>query len=138
MSYQIMGIGTDIVQIERIEQTIHRFRDHFIHRIFTKEEIEEAEKISHPYLKVAFYAKRYAAKEALSKALGTGLGQYISFKDICIQRLPSGAPDIKLTGSGAQYIQTKFNKRPYRFHISLSDDQMALAFIIFEVDMAEK
>lgn len=138
MSYQIMGIGTDIIQIERIDQSIRRFKDKFIHRVFTKEEIEEAEKISHPYLKSAFYAKRYAAKEALSKALGTGIGEYISFKEICIQRLSSGAPNITLIGQSADYLKNRLNNRPYRFHISLSDDKMALAFIVFEVDMSEK
>jgi len=94
----IIGIGTDLIDIRRIEQTLARFGDRFIERCFT--EIERA-KSERRHQRAASYAKRYAAKEACAKALGTGLARGVFWRDIGVVNLPGGKPTIALTGAAA-------------------------------------
>jgi holo-[acyl-carrier protein] synthase len=92
----IVGIGSDLVDINRIAQTIERFGDRFIDRCFTEAERAKAER--RPLLKAATYAKRFAAKEACAKALGTGFRAGVFWRDMGVVNLPSGRPTLVLTG----------------------------------------
>jgi holo-[acyl-carrier protein] synthase len=91
----ILGIGTDLVDIRRIEQTIARHGDRFINRIYTEAERARAE---HRANRIDTYAKRFAAKEACAKALGTGFRRGVFFRDMGVVNLPSGKPTLRLTG----------------------------------------
>jgi len=91
----ILGIGTDLVDIRRIEQTIARHGERFIDRIFTEVERARAERKAN---RIETYAKRFAAKEACAKALGTGFRQGVFFRDMGVVNLPSGKPTMHLTG----------------------------------------
>lgn len=91
----IIGIGSDLIDIRRVERTLERFGERFTQRCFT--EIERA-KADRRRLRAATYAKRYAAKEAASKALGTGFRQGVFWRDIGVVNLPSGQPTLALTG----------------------------------------
>jgi holo-[acyl-carrier protein] synthase len=98
----ILGIGNDIIDIRRIENSLERFGDRFVQRIFT--EIEQA-KSNRRANRAASYAKRFAAKEACSKALGTGMHQGVYWRDMGVVNLPSGKPTIKLTGGALARLQ---------------------------------
>ena len=100
----IFGIGTDIVNIKRMEKSLRRNGDAFKKRIFSKNEIIYCERKKNPS---TFYAKRFAAKEALSKALGTGIRKGINFKNIEISNNKFGKPSIKLSGSTAKFLKKK-------------------------------
>jgi holo-[acyl-carrier protein] synthase len=115
---KIFGIGTDIVNIKRIQKTLKNNRN-FKKRIFSNNEINYCEKKNNPS---SFYAKRFAAKEALSKALGTGIRKGINFKDIQIVNNKYGKPTIKLKGSTASFLKKKLKKKKYSIYLSLSDD----------------
>ena len=101
---KIFGIGTDIVNINRMKKSIKKNTRSFKNKIFSKNEIIYCEKKKDPY---SFYAKRFAAKEALSKALGTGIRKGINFKDIEIINNNYGKPTIKLRGSTANFLKKK-------------------------------
>jgi len=116
---KIFGIGTDIVNIERMKKSLKKGYL-FKNKIFSKREINYCESKNKP---VAYYAKRYAAKEALSKALGTGIRKNVSFKNIEISNDNFGKPIISLKGSTAAYLKKKLNKKKYLIHLSLSDDE---------------
>ena len=94
----IIGIGSDIIDIRRIERTLERYGDRFTERVFTA--LERA-KSDRRRLRAASYAKRYAAKEACSKALGTGFRRGVYWRDMGVVNLPSGQPTMKLTGGAA-------------------------------------
>ena len=94
----IIGIGNDLIDITRIEQTLDRFGDRFVDRIFTDVERTKSERRR---LRAASYAKRFAAKEACSKALGTGFRKGVFWKDMGVVNLPGGKPTMKLTGGAA-------------------------------------
>ncbi len=115
------GIGTDIVSIARIAEALSRHEDRFLYRILTPSELLEFEKRKD---KIAYLAKRYAAKEAIAKALGCGLGENLSFQDIVIRNLESGAPTAKI------------NRAPFsslNVHLSLSDEkEYAVAFVVID------
>ena len=115
----IFGIGTDIVNIKRMEKLLKKNSDTFKKRIFSKNEITYCEKKKNP---PTFYAKRFAAKEALSKALGTGIRKGINFKNIEISNNNFGKPSIKLTGSTATYLKKQIKDKKYSIYLSLSDD----------------
>ena len=117
---KIFGIGTDIVNIKRMEKSLRRNGSKFKNKIFSKEEIAYCEKNKNPF---AFYAKRFAAKEALSKALGTGIRKGISFKNIEIFNDAYGKPNIKLKGPVDSYLKKKIKKNKYNIYLSLSDDK---------------
>ena len=116
---KIFGIGTDIVNIKRMEKFLQKKGNSFKKKIFSKNEIIYCEKKKNPS---SFYAKRFAAKEALSKALGTGIRKGISFKDIEILNDQYGKPSIKLKGSTANFLKRKIRAKKYSIYLSLSDD----------------
>lgn len=116
---KIFGIGTDIVNIKRMEKSIKKNGKYFKNRVFSKNEILYCEKKKNPF---SFYAKRFAAKEALSKALGTGIRKGIDFKNIEISNNKLGKPSIKLKGSTANFLKKKIKTKNYSIYLSLSDD----------------
>lgn len=116
---KIFGLGTDIVNIKRLERILKKKRNTFKSRVFSKNEILYCDKKKNPF---PFYAKRYAAKEALSKALGTGIRKGINFKDIEISNNNFGKPSIKLKGSTANFLRKKIKAKKYSIYLSLSDD----------------
>ena len=127
----ILGIGTDLCNIERIEGTLERFGDRFRERVFTDIERATAE---HRKDTAGTYAKRWAAKEACSKALGTGLRMGISWKDMAVQNLGTGQPTMHLTGWAAERLAslTPPNHRAV-IHVSMTDDHpWAQAFVVIE------
>ena len=116
---KIFGIGTDIVNIKRIEKILRRQGVKFKSKIFSKNEIDYCEKKKNPS---AFYAKRFAAKEALTKALGVGIRKRTSFRNIEIFNDARGKPFIRLSGSTDTYLKKKIKKKKYKIFLSLSDD----------------
>ena len=116
---KIFGIGTDIVNIKRMEKSLKSKGASFKKKIFSKNEIIYCEKKKNPS---PFYAKRFAAKEALSKALGTGIRQGVNFKDIEILNDIFGKPSILLKGSTENFLKKKIKKKKYFIYLSLSDD----------------
>ncbi|MEH6477012.1 MAG: holo-ACP synthase [Sneathiella sp.] len=99
----IIGLGNDIIDIRRIEKTVARFGDRFIQRIYTDIEIKKSDRRLN---RIESYAKRYAAKEACSKALGTGFRKGVFWKDMGVVNLPSGRPTMKLTGGALKQLQS--------------------------------
>jgi holo-[acyl-carrier protein] synthase len=131
----ILGIGSDIIDIRRIEQTLERFGERFTNRIYTEKERARAER--RPHERAASYAKRFAAKEATSKALGTGLKQGVFWRDMGVANLPSGQPTMILTGGAAQRLQkmTPPGHTPY-IHVTLTDDYpLAVSFVIISAEL---
>ena len=125
----IIDIGTDIVDIRRIERTIARFGERFLDRIFTAKERARAERKAN---RVETYAKRFAAKEACAKALGTGFRQGVFFRDIGVVNLPSGKPTLALTGGASARLAalTPPDCAP-RIELALTDEwPLAQAFVI--------
>jgi holo-[acyl-carrier protein] synthase len=98
----IIGIGNDLISITRIKNTLDRYGNKFIHRIFTELEQKTSDK---RLMRAASYAKRYAAKEACSKALGTGFRGGVFWRDMGVINLPSGKPTMKLTGGALQRLE---------------------------------
>jgi holo-[acyl-carrier protein] synthase len=99
----ILGIGSDIIDMRRIERTLARFGDRFVDRVFTTEERRKAESRAHP---AATYAKRFAAKEACAKALGTGFRASVFWRDLAVVNLPSGKPTMRLSNGAARRLAT--------------------------------
>ena len=117
---KIFGIGTDIVNIKRMQKTLKINNNSFKKRIFLKNEITYCEKKKNS---ASFFAKRFAAKEALSKALGTGIRKGINFKDIEVINNKIGKPTIKLRGTTANFLKKKIKNKKYSIYLSLSDDE---------------
>lgn len=128
----ILGIGTDLCNIERIERTFERFGDRFRQRVFTEREQRRAE--SRPYAVAATYAKRWAAKEACSKALGTGLRMGIAWKDMSVRNLHTGQPVMEVTGWAAERLATMTPPgHEAIIHVTLTDDHpWAAAYVVIE------
>lgn len=123
----IIGIGTDIVETSRILGLYQRHSENFSKRILSPSELE---KYQEQTLKEKFLAKKWAAKEAISKALGTGFTQGVSFTDITIEHTKEGKPLVSLAGKTKQYAESIGIKK---WSISLSDEKhYALAFVIAE------
>ena len=99
----ILGIGNDLIDIRRIEKTLERFGERFVERIYTEEERSRAER--RPFARAATYAKRFAAKEACAKALGTGLRDGVFWRDMRVANLPSGQPTLTLSGGAAERLR---------------------------------
>ena len=116
---KIFGIGTDIVNIKRIEKILKNKNSNFKKKVFSNAEITYCEKKSNPY---AFYAKRFAAKEAFSKAIGTGINKDISFKNIHVLNNKKGKPYIILKGKTASFLKKKVKSKKCTINLSLSDD----------------
>jgi holo-[acyl-carrier protein] synthase len=127
----ILGIGTDLANIERIAATLERFGDRFRNRVFTETEQRKAERRKDV---AGTYAKRWAAKEACSKALGTGLRMGISWKDMSVSNLRSGQPVMHLTGWAAERLATMTPPGHVAIvHVSLTDDHpWAQAYVVIE------
>ena len=116
----IFGIGTDIVNIKRMEKALKRQGDKFKNKIFSKNEIAYCENKKNPS---SFYAKRFAAKEAFSKALGTGIRKGINFKNIEVLNNSYGKPKIKVKGKVSEYLIKKVKRKKYAIFLSLSDEK---------------
>ena len=128
----ILGIGTDLCNIDRIAATLNRFGDRFRNRVFT--EHEQAKANSRPRAIAATYAKRWAAKEACSKALGTGLRMGIVWKDMAVTNLRSGQPVMHLSGWAAERLAAMTPPGHHAIvHVTLTDDHpWAQAFVVIE------
>ncbi|MBN9596487.1 MAG: holo-ACP synthase [Afipia sp.] len=129
----IIGIGSDIIDITRIEKVIGRHGDRFIDRIFTEAERAKAERRSKmPKLIWATYAKRFAAKEACSKALGTGIRRGVWWRDMGVVNLPGGRPTMKLTGGALARLESLLPPgHEARIDLTITDDwPLAQAFVI--------
>lgn len=127
----IIGIGSDLIDIRRVEKSIERFGARFTERCFTDIERVKSEGRKN---KAASYAKRFAAKEACSKALGTGLAQGVFWRDMGVVNLPSGKPTMHLTGGAAHRLASMLpeNHRA-AIHLTITDDfPLAQAFVIIE------
>ena len=131
----ILGIGNDVIDIRRVEKAIERYGERFLNRIFTTVERERSD--GKP-ARAASYAKRFAAKEACAKALGTGLSRGVFWKDMGVVNEPSGRPTMQLTGGAARHLErmTPPGYHP-RVHLTLTDDfPMAHAVVVISVETA--
>lgn len=127
----IIGLGSDIAEISRIADTLDRYGDRFVQRCFTPLEREKSEGRAN---RAASYAKRFAAKEACAKALGTGLSHGVYWRDMGVVNLPSGKPTLELKG-GAGKILHHIVPQGYvpHIHLTITDDAgLAQAFVIIE------
>jgi holo-[acyl-carrier protein] synthase len=125
----ILGLGNDVIDIRRIERTIEVYGDRFLNRIFTEIERRKSDRRR---MRAASYAKRFAAKEACSKALGTGLRRGVYWRDMGVVNLPSGRPTLMLTGGAAAQL-ARLTPRGYeaRIDLTITDDfPMAQAIVI--------
>ncbi|WOI54256.1 holo-ACP synthase [Parvularcula sp. LCG005] len=125
----IIGLGSDLIDIRRVEKSLERYGERFTHRVFT--EVERA-KSDRRHQRAASYAKRFAAKEALSKALGTGINQGVYWRDMGVVNLPGGKPTMKLTGGAAEKLrQLTPPGHQMEVHLTITDDYpLAQAFVI--------
>ncbi len=127
----IIGIGSDLCDIRRIEKSLERHGERFTHRLFTDVERARAEGRAQP---AATYAKRFAAKEACSKALGTGIWRGVFWKDMGVANMPSGQPTMILTGGALERLKAITPAgHEVVIHLTITDDfPMAQAFVILE------
>ena len=126
MTLNIFGVGTDIVKNSRIKKLIKNKK--FINRIFTSSEIKDSKKINQ---KVLFFSKRFAAKEAFVKSLGTGFAQNINFKDINVSKKRSGKPHLTLSNKLKNILKRKLKLKKVKIFLSLSDErEYSVAYVI--------
>lgn len=127
----IAGIGADLVDIRRIEAVLARFGDRFVERCFTDVERAKSDRRKE---RAASYAKRFAAKEACSKALGTGLKMGIGWREMGVVNLPSGRPTLELTGKAALLLAAMAPEgMRVVAHLTITDDYpLAQAFVVLE------
>ena len=133
----IVGIGSDLCNVERIEKSLERFGERFLNRVFT--ETERAKAASRPHSRAGTLAKRFAAKEAFSKAVGTGFKRGVFMKDIGVVNAPSGAPTLQLTG-GARATLDALAPAGHAIdvHLTMTDDYpWAQAFVILSLRKME-
>lgn len=130
----IIGLGSDLCNIERIQSSIDRFGERFENRVFT--DIERAKARKRPFTIAGTYAKRFAAKEAFSKAVGTGFKRGVYMKDIGVVNAPSGAPTLALEGGAAKRLaELTPDGHEVTVHLTLTDDHpWAQAFVILEAN----
>ncbi len=128
----IIGLGSDLCNIERIQNSLDRFGERFEQRVFTTKEQAKARR--RPFTTAGTYAKRFAAKEAFSKAVGTGFRRGVFMKDIGVVNAPSGAPTLELAGGAAARLAEMVPPgHVARIHLTLTDDHpWAQAFVIIE------
>ena len=126
----IVGIGSDLCNIERIQKSLDRFGERFIQRVFT--EVERIKAEGRPHTRAGTYAKRFAAKEAFSKAVGTGFRRGVFMKDIGVVNKASGAPTLSLTGGAKQRLDEMIPEgHAAEVHLTMTDDHpFAQAFVI--------
>lgn len=127
----IIGLGSDLIDIRRVEASIERFGDRFTNRCFTDIEREKSDRRKN---RAASYAKRFAAKEACSKALGTGLAQGVFWKDMGVINMPSGKPTMRLTNGAGERLQAMLPAgHEAVIHLTITDDfPYAQAIVIIE------
>jgi holo-[acyl-carrier protein] synthase len=132
----ILGVGNDLIDIRRIEKTLERYGDRFISRVFTELERKKSEGRRQ---RAASYAKRFAAKEACAKALGTGLRHGVYWRDMGVVNLPSGRPTLRLTGGAAKVLK-EMTPEGYevRIDLTLTDDFPLAAAIVIISGLPEK
>ena len=126
----IVGIGSDLCNIERIERSLERWSERFLQRVFT--EVERDKAARRPHTAAGTLAKRFAAKEAFSKAVGTGFKRGVYMKDIGVVNLPSGAPTLQLTGGARVRLDALAPEgHAIDIHLTMTDDYpWAQAFVI--------
>lgn len=127
----IIGLGSDLIDIRRVEKSLARFGDRFTKRVFTEVEQAKSNKRAN---RAASYAKRFAAKEACSKALGTGISRGVYWADMGVVNLPGGKPTMRLTNGAAKRLAEMIpaGHEP-RIHVTITDDfPLAQAFVIIE------
>ena len=127
----IVGIGSDLSDIRRVQASLDRFGARFTHRCFTEIERQKSDRRAQ---RAASYAKRFAAKEACAKALGTGMSWGVYWRDLGVVNLPSGKPTMKLTNGAARVLErlVPAGMKPH-IHLTITDDGgMAQAFVIIE------
>ena len=127
---KIIGIGSDLCNIERIEKSLDRFGERFEARVFT--DVERAKAASRPFTRAGTYAKRFAAKEAFSKAVGTGFKRGVFMKDIGVVNKASGEPTLALSGGAKQRLDDMTPQgHAASIHLTMTDDHpFALAVVI--------
>lgn len=127
----IVGLGSDLIDIRRVEKTLERHGDRFTQRVFT--EIERA-KSDRRRMRAASYAKRFAAKEACAKALGTGIARGVYWRDMGVVNLPGGKPTMHLTNGALARLQAMMpGGHDAAIHLTITDDYpLAQAFVIIE------
>lgn len=133
----ILGIGTDLANIDRISGTLERFGDRFKNRVFTETEQRKADNRKDV---AGTYAKRWAAKEACSKALGTGLAMGISWKDMSVTNMRSGQPTMQVTGWAKERLEAMTPEgHEAVIHVTLTDDHpWAQAFVVIEARLMQQ
>src|SRR5690348_16937291 len=125
----IYGVGTDVVEIERIRRAIERFGDRFVRRILCEPEIKRFQSHRKP---AAYLAKRFAAKEAFTKALGTGIHAPANWHGVWVKNLPSGKPELQFSENLKKLLETR---QISRSHVSLTDERgLAAATVILECE----
>src|SRR5688500_10438136 len=126
----IIGIGSDLCNIPRIENSLARFGERFTNRVFTETERAKAE--GRPFTRAGTYAKRFAAKEAFSKAVGTGFKRGVFMRDIGVVNLPSGEPTLELRGGASERLDAMTPPGHLaRIHLTMTDDHpFALAVVV--------
>ncbi len=127
----ILGLGSDLIDIRRIEKTLDRYGERFVNRVFTEIEQRKSDRRA---ARAASYAKRFAAKEACSKALGTGFRKGVFWRDMGVVNEPSGRPTMHLTGGAGVHLAKLVppGHKP-RVHITITDDfPWAQAFVVIE------
>ena len=126
----IIGIGSDLCNIDRIQNSLDRFGERFELRVFT--EIERAKAAKRPFTRAGTYAKRFAAKEAFSKAVGTGFKRGVFMKDIGVVNLPSGAPTLALAGGAKERLDAMTPPgHAAHVHLTMTDDHpFAMAVVV--------
>lgn len=121
----ILGIGTDLVSLARIEKLLDRFGTKLVDRILAPEEKAQYRQSASP---TSYFAKRFAAKEAVAKAFGTGIGAHLAFNEISVTNLASGQPVVQFVGKAKDFVESL---NIGHIHISLSDEKLfALAFVV--------
>jgi len=133
----IIGIGSDLCNIERIQSSLDRFGERFTNRVFTDVERARAEK--RPFTRAGTYAKRFAAKEAFSKAVGTGFKRGVFMRDIGVVNKASGQPTLHLTGGAKQRLDDMTPAgHAAEVHLTMTDDHpFALAFVVITASPIE-
>jgi holo-[acyl-carrier protein] synthase len=134
----IIGVGSDLCNIDRIQNSLDRFGERFLARVFTAEERAKAEK--RPFTRAGTLAKRFAAKEAFSKAVGTGFKRGVFMKDIGVVNKASGEPTLKLSGGAKERLDAMIPPgHAARIHLTMTDDHpFALAVVIIETIAEER
>jgi holo-[acyl-carrier protein] synthase len=134
----IIGIGIDLISNQRIKIALNKFKDNFKNKIYTKNELQDfnqkfSKKVSYSLSQINFLAKRFASKEAFSKALGTGIGRGINFNDIEIFNDDLGRPNIRIINDKNKILEKIIGTKNYNIHLTISDEKsISIAMVIIE------